>query len=149
MRQLLCDSGPLIASFDRSDRYHASCIRLLAEWPGELLIPEPVLGETCNFLRNHVRSGPALELQFLDAVAEGSGDFTIINPTDEDRRRATGLVRQLVAAPLGYVDASIVALAERLKVTEIATVDFKLLGMASQVSEIKPLRWVLQEGRAQ
>lgn len=146
MRQLLCDSGPLIASFNRADRHHASCLRLLAEWPGELLIPEPVLGETCNFLRNHVRNGPALELQFLDAITSGGSDYTIVNPTDEDRRRAAELVRQLVSAPLGYVDATIIALAERLKVIDVATVDFKFIGMGSRVSMVKPLRWVIQEG---
>lgn len=146
MRELLCDSGPLIASFDRGDRHHAPCVRLLTEWPGRLLIPEPVLGETCNFLRNHVRNGPALELQFLDAVTSAGTDYTVISPTDEDRRRAADLVRQLVSAPLGYVDATVLALAERLKVVDIATVDFKFVGMGSRVSAIKPIRWVMQEG---
>lgn len=146
MRQLICDSGPLIATLDRGDRHHAVCSHFLQDWPGELLIPEPVLGETCNFLRNHVRSGPALEQQFLDAVTGGGSDYAVINPTDEDRRRAADLVRQLVAAPLGYVDATVIALAERLKVADIATVDFKFIGMGGRVSMLKPIRWVLQEG---
>ncbi|GGL94363.1 MULTISPECIES: type II toxin-antitoxin system VapC family toxin [Micromonospora] len=146
MRQLLCDSGPLIATFDRGDRHHAAATRLLAEWPGQLLIPEPVLGETCNFLRNHVRGGPALELQFLEAVTRSGPDYTVIVPTEDDRRRAAELVRQLVTAPLGYVDATVIALAERLSVPDIATVDFKFVGMASRVSTVKSLRWVLQEG---
>jgi predicted nucleic acid-binding protein len=71
--------------------------------------------------------------------------FDIADPTVEDRRRAAELVKQLVAAPLGYVDATVIAIAERLKICDIATVDFKFLGMASQVSRIKPLRFVLQE----
>ncbi|WP_446209800.1 hypothetical protein [Micromonospora sp. IBSANI012] len=104
-----------------------------------------MLGETCNFLRNHVRNGPALELQFLDAVTSAGTDYTIISPTDDDRR-AAGLVRQLVSAPLGYVDAMVLAVAERLKVVDIATVDFKFVGMGSRVSAIKPIRWVMQEG---
>lgn len=146
MRQLLCDSGPLIATFDRGDRHHAECVRLLTQWPGQLLIPEPVLGETCNFLRNHVRGGPALEVQFLEAVTRGGPDYAVVVPMDEDRRRATELVRQLVAAPLGYVDATVIALAERLSVPDVATVDFKFVGMASRVSTAKSLRWVVQEG---
>jgi predicted nucleic acid-binding protein len=71
--------------------------------------------------------------------------FEIVEPTREDRRRAAELVKQLVSAPLGYVDAAIIATAERLKIPDVATVDFKFLGMASQVSLIKPLRFVLQE----
>lgn len=36
-------------------------------------------------------------------------------------------------------------MAERLGVDNIATVDFKFLGMASSVSKLKPLNFVLQE----
>ena len=143
MNTLVCDSGPLIASFNPGDHHHQRCVRLLANWPGKLLIPEPVLGETCNFLRNHVRNGPVLESRFLDATTTVTPAFEIIAPTLEDRRRAAELVRQLLSAPLGYVDAIVIA--ERLKISDIATVDFKFLGMASQVSLIKPLRFVLQE----
>ena len=146
MRELLCDSGPLIATFNRGDRYHALCLQLLGDWPGKLIIPEPVLAETCGFLRNHLRNGPALETQFLDAVTSRRSAYAIVNPTDDDRGRAAELVRQLVAAPLGYVDATVLAVAESLKIAEIATVDFKFLGMASRVSLIKPIRWILQEG---
>jgi len=147
MRELLCDSGPLIAIFDRSDRYHQSCMQLLTEWPGRLLIPEPVLTETCGFLRYNVRNGPALELQFLEAIMDGGPGYAIVDPTDDDRRRAADLVRQLVAAPLGYVDATVLAMAERLKIGEIATIDFKFIGMGSRVSAIKPIRWVVQENQ--
>jgi hypothetical protein len=39
----------------------------------------------------------------------------------------------------------VIAMAERMKVADIATLDFKLIGMMSPVSRLKPLRWVLQE----
>jgi predicted nucleic acid-binding protein len=117
----------------------------LAEWPGRLLIPEPVLGETCNFLRNNVRNGPALEVRFLDAVIQSTGAFEIVGPTAADRARAAELSAQLVSGPLGYVDAIVLALAERLREPAIASVDFKFLGMATPVCRLKPLRWVLQE----
>ena len=146
MKSLLCDSGPLIALYNIRDRHHRSCRALLEQWPGPLLIPEAVLGETCNFLRNHVRSGPSLEARLLEAMTGRGGDFDIVNPTHDDRKRAAELSEELVAAPLGYADATIIAMAEGLKVASIATVDFKFLGMASQASRIKPLHWALQEG---
>jgi len=65
---LLCDSGLLIATVNARDTHHAACVRLLSSWPGQLVIPEPVLGETCNFLRNNVRNGPSLEAGFLNVV---------------------------------------------------------------------------------
>lgn len=144
MTLLLCDSGPLIASSNSQDREHLRVTQLLAGWRGKLLIPEPVLGETCNFLRNNVRDGPAKEVRFLRALTRG-GDFEIADPTSEDRRRATELAEQLVTGPAGYVDSMVIAMAERLNIAHIATLDFKLIGMMSPVSRLQPLRWVLQE----
>jgi predicted nucleic acid-binding protein len=69
----------------------------------------------------------------------------IISPVQEDRLRAADLAKRLVSGPLGYVDGIVLAMAERLKITDIATVDYKFLGMANPVSRLRPLRWVLQE----
>ncbi|MGI5287904.1 hypothetical protein ACQEVF_31820 [Nonomuraea polychroma] len=88
MKPLLCDSGPLIATFNDRDREYARCSRLLAEWQGQLIIPEPVLAEVCGFLRNNVRNGPILEVQFLEALNSKDGDFEIVSPESEDRVRA-------------------------------------------------------------
>lgn len=104
-----------------------------------------MLGETCNFLRNNVRNGPALEVRFLEAVTRSTDAFEVVDPTADDRARAAELSAQLVSGPLGYVDATVLALAERLKEPAIASVDFKFLGMATPVCRLQPLRWVLQE----
>ncbi|RVX42772.1 hypothetical protein EDD27_5435 [Nonomuraea polychroma] len=144
MKSLLCDSGPLIATFNDLDPDFAKCVRMLNEWQGRVLVPEPVVGEVCNYLRNNVRNGPLLEVRFLQAVTE-PGDFEIVNPVPEDRERALELSTRLVSGPLGYVDGIVLAMAERLKVSDIATVDYKFLGMATPVSRLQPLRFVLQE----
>jgi len=146
MTRLLCDSGPLIATFNKKESQHQRCVRLLAEWPGRLLVPEPVLGETCNFLRNNVPRGAAAEIRFLHAMLDERGDFDIIDPVPEDRRRAVELADRLATAPVGYVDAMVIAIAERLRVPHIATIDYKMVGMMNPVCRLQPLHWVLQEG---
>lgn len=67
--------------------------------------------------------------------------------TERSSRRSIRFAeaRELTALRLGGADATIVAMAERLGVANIATVDFKFLGMASSVSRLKPLSFVLQE----
>lgn len=145
MNSLLCDSGPLTGSFNPGDAAHERCTLLLANWTSKLLVPEPVLGETSNYLRNHVRNGAQLEARFLQAMVDEASDFEIINPTGDDRVRAAEIAEKFVNAPFGYVDAMIVAMAERLGVANIATIDFKFLGMASSVTRLKPLNFVLQE----
>ena len=146
MTRLLCDSGPLIATLNKKESQHQRCVRLLAEWPGRLLVPEPVLGETCNFLRNNVPRGAAAEIRFLHAMLDERGDFDIIDPVPEDRRRAVELADRLATAPVGYVDAMVIAIAERLRVPHIATIDYKMVGMMNPVCRLQPLHWVLQEG---
>ena len=145
MTRLLCDSGPLIATFNKKESQHQRCVRLLAEWPGRLLVPEPVLGETCNFLRNNVPRGAAAEIRFLHAMLDERGDFDIIDPVPEDRRRAVELADRLATAPVGYVDAMVIAIAERLRVPHIATIDYKMVGMMNPVCRLQPLHWVRQE----
>lgn len=93
----------------------------------------------------HPSLWPELEARFLESLVSG-GDTKIKQMTHEDHVRAAELVRRLVSAPLGYTDAAVIAQSERLELREIATVDYRFVGMASQVSRLKPLRWLLQEG---
>lgn len=109
------------------------------------MVPEPVLGETCNFLRNHIQDGPILEVRLLDSLLADGGAFEVVNPVAADRVRAAELARRLVAAPLGYVDAMVVAMAERLCITDVATTDLKLVGMAQSITKVRPLAWPFQE----
>ncbi|GGL12023.1 hypothetical protein [Planomonospora parontospora] len=68
----------------------------------------------------------------------------IVAPTREDLDRATELARRLVTAPLGCVDATVIAMAEPLHITDMATTDAKLIGMAVGVSKIKSISWLFQ-----
>lgn len=45
----------------------------------------------------------------------------------------------MVAAPLGYVDATVIAVAERLHITDVATTDLKFSDMAQDITKIRPL----------
>ena len=81
----------------------------------DALVPEPVLGETCNFLRNNVPRGAAAETRFLRAMFDERGDFDIIDP-HRKIAFAPPVGRSSGAAPVGYVDAMVIAIAERLRV---------------------------------
>jgi predicted nucleic acid-binding protein len=58
---------------------------------------------------------------FLDALADG--DFQLTELVEADVRRAAELVRTYGDLPLGTTDATVIALAERMGITEIATLD--------------------------
>ena len=64
-----------------------------------------------------------VEAMFLDAVAVG--DFEVVNLTTADFARMAELVRRYDDLPLGTTDASVIALAERLGIDEIVTLDHR------------------------
>lgn len=117
----LFDTGPLVAAADQDDDRHQECRALLNQLSGPFLVPLPVLPEVCHFLCKW--GPPAAEKVFLEECQDGS--LTVVPFLASDLRRATELVRQYEDFPLGFVDASVVATAERLGIERIATLNRK------------------------
>jgi len=111
------DTGPVVAAIDRSDKHHARCAEFLRTLQGRRLVPVTVIVEVCWLLEER----PDVEGAFLESVA--SGEFELVGITAEDLRRMAELVRAYADLPLGAVDASVIAVAERLKLTDVATLD--------------------------
>jgi predicted nucleic acid-binding protein len=72
-------------------------------------------------LAGHVST--AVEAEFLDSIAEGELRVEILDRVDY--ARASELVTIYGDFPLGMVDASVVAMAERLNISEVATLDHR------------------------
>ena len=116
------DTGPIVASLNAGDKRHAECARLLTTLAGRRLVPSPVLTEVCWLLERW----PEVEAAFLDEVARGS--FELIHLSPADLTRMAELVRAYADFPLGAVDASVVAVAERFGVGQVATLDRRHFG---------------------
>ena len=87
----------------------------------DMLLPAPIIAEVGYLLA--AKAGAHIEAAFLHSVA--AGDFTPIELLPEDYARMAALVEQYADLPLGTSDASVIALAERLDVTEVATLDLR------------------------
>lgn len=116
---IVCDTGPLVAVLNENDSDHQRCLDLLETHPGPLLVPGPVLAEVCYFLETRV--GPTAEARFLESIA--NNEIELIDLTRTDLLRMAELVRKYADFPLGAVDAAVLAVAERLEVKEVATLD--------------------------
>lgn len=115
----IVDTGPLVALLNSNDTHHIRCVDFFASLTGTPLLPTTVMVEVCWLLENE----PAVEAEFLDSVAAGT--FKLLPITRADLTRMGELVRQYADFPLGAVDASVVALAERFKLREIITLDHR------------------------
>jgi uncharacterized protein len=116
---LLVDAGPLYALVDANDAEHDTCSRLLATYPGPLIVPLLVVAETAHLIAT--RLGPHVEVRFLGDLARGL--FATEPVLASDWNRIAALVWEYQDVHLGTVDASVIAAAERLDIRTVATLD--------------------------
>ena len=88
---------------------------------GPLLVPSPVLGEIGYLLQS--RAGPQAEVTFLRS--SGGDGFKVAELQGTDIGRMAGLAGTYIDLPPGIVDAAVAAIAERLGLTGIATLDHR------------------------
>lgn len=115
---LLVDTNILVAAADTSTPEHAACAAVLDEH-ADLLVPAPVAVETAWMIES--RLGVEAEATFVDAVA--TSEIEVVDLTAADWARCRDLIVQYADLRLGLVDASVVAVAERLKITTVATLN--------------------------
>ncbi len=118
---LIVDTGPLVALLNENDPDHESCADLLESHDGELLITPYVLTETCYLLAKYV--SPDAEINLVEAIS--AGDLVQTTTEQDDLARMAELMKQYRGFPLGIADASVIALAERFKVSSVATLDHR------------------------
>jgi uncharacterized protein len=137
---ILCDTGPLVALIDQDDSFHTHCIAALDTLPAEpLLTTWPCLVEAMYLLW---RAGgfPAQE-ELWGYLAD---ELVVLHtPEAEEWKRMRTLMGQYHDAPMDLADASLVVVAERLRLRRIFTLDshfhaYRIEG--TYAFEIVPLR---------
>ena len=118
---LIVDAGPLYAAAATRDRNHRRSIELLTSAPRPIVVPALVVTEVAYLLGDRI--GPHAEVAFARSLERGE---LLVEPVlDSDWRRIVELTEQYADLPLGIVDASVVALAERRDLNTIATLDHR------------------------
>jgi len=116
---IVADTGPLYALIDSNDAWNA---RVTGWWESaarDVVVPVTVLPEVAYLLARRI--GPAAEEAFIRSVAQGE---LVLEPVElDDIARAADLMRDYADVSLGFVDATVVAVAERLGARELLTTD--------------------------
>jgi uncharacterized protein len=116
---IVVDTGVLLSAVSSTDRHHRECAELLTSHAGRLVTPALVIAETAWMIESVV--GPAAEAAFVTSAA--NGELGIEDLDVNDYRRCAELIARYADLRLGLVDASVVAIAERLKLTVVATLN--------------------------
>jgi len=117
MKKILIDSGPLIALFDASDKYHHDAVNFIKTNKYPLVTTLASITETLyllDFNRN-------AQIDFLEWVHRGAVELQHIGNNDFGRlKELTEKYRDL---PMDFADSCLVYLAEKLNLNTIATID--------------------------
>ena len=114
---ILVDTGILYALADADDRWHEPA-RAWAEDVSELLIAAVTVLPEVSYLL-HTRLGAAAELAFVQSLA--AGELEVEELRRQDLTRSAEVMRRY--PDIGFVDATVIAMAERLKIDSVATTD--------------------------
>ncbi|MGV6851233.1 MAG: type II toxin-antitoxin system VapC family toxin [bacterium] len=117
MSRILIDSGPLIALFDGSDKYHHATVEFIKNNTQTLITTLVSITETLHLLDFSRRA----QIDFIGWVGAGAVEIENINPIDFIEIQS--LTSKYADLPMDFADACLVFLAEKMNITHIATID--------------------------
>jgi predicted nucleic acid-binding protein len=117
VKSTLIDAGPLIALFDKDDKYHHKVRELLSHTDTVLITTWPVITETCHMLDFNAEA----QLDFLEWTYRGG--LRIHELANTDLERIISLISKYRDRPMDLADASLVVTSEVLGITQIISID--------------------------
>jgi hypothetical protein len=111
----------LLATLDTGDTHHQSCARLISESRERIVIPSPVLPEIDYWCEQRLSVDAFLSL--LEDVDRGA--YTVAELRPSEYRRVAELCDRNRDLRVGFVDAAVLAVVERLGERKIATLDHR------------------------
>ena len=125
MPLVIVDTGFLYAMADRDDAWYDRVKAYLQGHRDTFIVPVTVLPEACYLLNTYI--GQDAERQLLISVLQG--EMQLESLTRDDLDRTSNLLQAYADANIGFVDATLVAIAERLKILRILTTDRRHFAM--------------------
>jgi uncharacterized protein len=121
----ILDTGFVVALTNASDPAHRKCRDTLTAERESLVAPQAILPEIGWLLSS--RLGSNAEAAFFASITKAG--WTLEPLIAADFVRVAELLRQYADSKLGYVDAAVVAVAERLGARTIFTLDRRHFGI--------------------
>ncbi len=116
---IIVDTGPIVAAASQKDPDHTASLAALTSLREPPIISAFVAAEVCYFLAT--RTTPATEAAFVRSLADGT--FHLVDLDTNDLESSAELIETYADLPLGAADASVIALAERLNIASVMTLD--------------------------
>jgi uncharacterized protein len=116
---VIVDTSFLFALADQGDRNHGRVLAVAEAINEPLILPAVILPEVCYLIAS--RLGHQAMRLFLGNLAASETQLETLTLTDLER--VNQILEEYADSRLDFVDAAIIAIAERLGVTRILTLD--------------------------
>ena len=117
MKNTLIDAGPLIALFNKSDKYHEKIKEFIKNYTGLLTTSWPVITEVCHMLDFNINA----QIDFLKWIKLGGLKVEDIETEEIDK--IIKLSEKYSDIPMDLADATLIVISERLGIKQIITID--------------------------
>ena len=114
---ILIDSGPLIALFDRSDKYHIKTKEFLKHYNGKLLTSWAVITEVSHMLDFNLN----VQIDFLKWIEMGG--VILYNIEQSNLEDIITQMQNYTNVPMDLADATLMYIAHKESIRQIASID--------------------------
>jgi len=113
----LVDSGPLIALFDKGDKYHTSVLNFFKAYDGEFITTWAVVTEVTHMLDFNLK----VQLDFLKWLELGAIDIYEIK--QNDLSEIVPMMTKYTNVPMDLADSTLMFVAQKENIKDIVSID--------------------------
>lgn len=117
----IADTSFIVASLNTNDEGFAACSKLYQNYDDVIILPQTSMAEITYMLRREI--GLSGEIGFLRQLPKSK--YRVIVTEPEDFLRTAELLNQYANLSLDFVDATIIAIAERMNIQRVLTLDHR------------------------
>ncbi len=117
MLKTIIDSGPLIALFDRSDKYHSKVLDFIKSYKGKLITSWAVITEVSHMLDFNLQ----VQIDFLKWCEVGGIEVYDISQTEISNIRI--MIEKYIDVPMDLADVTLMYIANKENIKNIVSID--------------------------
>lgn len=117
MQKTIIDSGPLIALFDRSDKYHDTVLDFMKSYKGKLITSWAVITEVSHMLDFNLQ----VQIDFLTWCEMGGIELYTI--TQEEISNIRVMMEKYIDIPMDLADGTLMYITNKENIKNIVSID--------------------------
>jgi hypothetical protein len=117
MQKTIIDSGPLIALFDKNDKYHTVVMAFFKDFRGEFVTSWAVVTEVTHMLDFNLQ----VQIDFLKWVEMGA--LSLYNIEQNELREIIRMMSRYTNVPMDLADSSLMYIAQKEGIKNIVSID--------------------------